>query len=204
MVYLEPTKSKSLSGPTYFDVIRTQELEKFLTDAGIYPSNEDAIRREEVLGRLDQVVKTWIRRVTLAKGYNKQFVQDANAKIFTYGSYRLGVHGPGADIDVLCVGPRHATREDFFIQLKSMLDEIPEVAELHPMPDAHVPVMKFKLMGVSVDLLYAKLALLVVPEDLDITQNSILQNVDEQTARSLNGSRVTDRILHLVPNIENF
>ncbi|KAJ4748265.1 Poly(A) polymerase [Rhynchospora pubera] len=156
MVYLEPTESKSLSGPTYFDVIRTQELEKFLTDAGLYPSNEDAIRQEEVLGRLDQVVKTWIRRVTLAKGYNKQFVQEANAKIFTYGSYRLGVHGPGADIDVLCVGPRHATREDFFIQLKNMLDETLEVAELHPVPDAHVPVMKFKLMGVSVDLLYAK------------------------------------------------
>lgn len=45
-----------------------------------------------------------------------------------------------------------------------MLAEMPEVAELHPVPDAHVPIMKFKFMGVSIDLLYAKLALLVVPE----------------------------------------
>jgi poly(A) polymerase Pap1 len=45
-----------------------------------------------------------------------------------------------------------------------MLAEMPEVAELHPVPDAHVPVMKFKFMGVSIDLLYAKLALLVVPD----------------------------------------
>lgn len=39
-----------------------------------------------------------------------------------------------------------------------------EVTELHPVPDAHVPVMKFKFNGVSIDLLYAKLSLWVIPE----------------------------------------
>ena len=45
-----------------------------------------------------------------------------------------------------------------------MLSEMPEVSELHPVPDAHVPVMRFKFKGVSIDLLYAKLSLWVVPE----------------------------------------
>ncbi|XP_043692032.1 nuclear poly(A) polymerase 1-like [Telopea speciosissima] len=203
--HLGVTEPISLGGPTEFDAIKTRELEKFLADAGLYESQEEAISREEVLGRLDQIVKKWIKTVSRAKGFNEQLVQEANAKIFTFGSYRLGVHGPGADIDTLCVGPRHASREeDFFIELHKMLAEMPEVTELHPVPDAHVPLMKFKFDGVSIDLLYARLSLWVIPEDLDISQDLVLQNADEQTVRSLNGCRVTDQILRLVPNIQNF
>uniref|UniRef100_A0A2P2L7S7 Nuclear polyA polymerase 1 n=1 Tax=Rhizophora mucronata TaxID=61149 RepID=A0A2P2L7S7_RHIMU len=101
----------SLGGPTEYDVIKTHELEKFLQEAGLYESKEEAVCREEVLGRLDQIVKNWVKIISRAKGLNEQLVQEANAKIFTFGSYRLGVHGPGADIDTLCVGPVHATRE---------------------------------------------------------------------------------------------
>lgn len=199
------TEPISLAGPTEDDVIKTRELEKYLQGVGLYESQQEAVGREEVLGRLDQIVKIWVKNISRAKGFNEQLVQEANAKIFTFGSYRLGVHGPGADIDTLCVGPRHATRdEDFFGELQKMLSEMQEVTELHPVPDAHVPVMKFKFNGVSVDLLYARLALWVIPEDLDISQESILQNVDEQTVLSLNGCRVTDQVLRLVPNIQTF
>ncbi|XP_030938212.1 nuclear poly(A) polymerase 1 [Quercus lobata] len=199
------TEPISLGGPTEDDVNKTRELEKYLRDAGLYESQEEAVSREEVLGRLDQTVKIWVKTISRAKGLNEQLVHEANAKIFTFGSYRLGVHGPGTDIDTLCVGPRHATREeDFFGELHRMLMEMPEVTDMHPVPDAHVPVMKFKFLGVSIDLLYAKLSLWVIPEDLDISQDSILQNADEQTVRSLNGCRVTDQILRLVPNIQNF
>ncbi|KAF3446721.1 hypothetical protein FNV43_RR11901 [Rhamnella rubrinervis] len=199
------TKPISLAGPTDADLQRNIELEKFLIDSGLYESKEEAARREEVLGRIDQIVKGWVKHLTHQRGYTDQMVEDANAVIFTFGSYRLGVHGPGADVDTLCVGPSYVNREeDFFLVLHNILSEMEEVTELQPVPDAHVPVMKFKFQGISIDLLYASISLLVVPEDLDISNGSVLYDVDEQTVRSLNGCRVADQILKLVPNIEHF
>lgn len=55
-------------------------------------------------------------------------------------------------------------QEDFFIILHDILAEMDEVTELQPVSDAHVPVMKFKFQGISIDLLYAGISLLVVPE----------------------------------------
>ncbi|KAK6911991.1 Poly(A) polymerase, central domain, partial [Dillenia turbinata] len=198
------TRPISFAGPTSVDLQRTLELKTFLIDMGLYESKEEDARREEVLGRIRQIVKDWVKQLTRLRGYTDQMVEDANALILTFGSYRLGVHGPGADIDTLCVGPSYVSREDFFYILHDMLAEMEEVTELQPVPDAHVPVMKFKFEGISIDLLYASISLLVVPDDLDISDMSVLYNIDEPTVRSLNGCRVADMILKLVPNVEHF
>ncbi|ONM30622.1 Nuclear poly(A) polymerase 1 [Zea mays] len=159
------TEPISLSGPTEKYLMQTVEVEKYLSDARLYERQDEAILREEVLGKLDQTVKAWIKKATRISGYGEQFVHEANAKIFTFGSYRLGVHGPGADIDTLCVGPRHATQNEYFFRwLHDILAEMPEVSELHPVPDAHVPVLGFKINGVSIDLVYANLAHAAIPE----------------------------------------
>ncbi|KAL5200505.1 hypothetical protein ABZP36_021708 [Zizania latifolia] len=195
----------SLAGPVEADLQKTADLKKFLIEAGLYESSEESARREEVLQELDNIVKDWVKQLTSQRGYTDQMIEEANAVLFTFGSYRLGVHGPGADIDTLCVGPSYVNREeDFFIVLHEILSQTNEVTELQPVPDAHVPVMKFKFHGISIDLLYASVSLLVVPPDLDISQGSVLYDIDEVTVRSLNGCRVADQILRLVPNIENF
>ncbi|RVW20101.1 Nuclear poly(A) polymerase 4 [Vitis vinifera] len=50
------TKPISVAGPTEVDIQRSLELEKFLVDAGLYESKEEAIKRAEVLDRLGQVI----------------------------------------------------------------------------------------------------------------------------------------------------
>ena len=44
----------------------------------------------------------------------------------------------------------------------------------------------------------------MVPDDLDLCNDSLLKGLDERCIRSLNGSRVTDEILKLVPNVDSF
>jgi poly(A) polymerase len=92
--------------------------------------------------------------------------------------------------------------EDFFVTLHDILAQMVEVTELQPVPDAHVPVMKFKFHGMAIDLLYASVSLSVIPPDFNISEGSVLCGLDEATVRSLNGCRVADRILRLVPNAE--
>lgn len=44
--------------------------------------------------------------------------------------HSLGVHGPGSDIDTICVCPRHIYREHFFGEFQDMLRAWPAVTEI--------------------------------------------------------------------------
>jgi poly(A) polymerase len=86
--------------------------------------------REIVLGRLAALVKSFVKTVSLARGLSEAAAEAAGGKIFTFGSYRLGVHGPGSDIDTLCVVPKHVSREDFFEVFEGMLRNTEGVTEV--------------------------------------------------------------------------
>ncbi|XP_069630543.1 poly(A) polymerase gamma-like isoform X2 [Haliaeetus albicilla] len=52
--------------------------------------------------------------------------------------------------------------------------------------------------------MFARLSVPTVSDNLDLRDDSYLRSLDIRNIRSLNGCRVTDEILHLVPNKENF
>ena len=92
------------------------------------------VAREIVLGRLAALVKQFVKKVSMAHGLSESAAAAAGGKIFTFGSYRLGVHAPGSDIDTLCVVPKHVSREDFFDVLEPMLKEVEGVTEVSVSP----------------------------------------------------------------------
>lgn len=144
--------------------------------------------------------------------------------LVSFGSYRLQAHRPDSDLDVLAVCSDICNRNDFFSSLPVLLEATSGIADIHPIPLAYTPVIKLTVNNISVDLLFGRVAdqsrllefqqrslspLLVssvnskdrieyVIEDLDLV------GMDEYGMRSLNGARVTQFILHYVPDLYNF
>jgi len=158
----------------------------------------------------------------MRRGLNADAVEGAGGELFTSGSYRLGVHEPGADIDTIAVAPGLCTREDFFgtttpLKLKteddgsgaglpardpdSLAERIrrhPDVTNFNAVENAAVPLLTFDWEGVNIDLLFARLSTQTVPVNFDIDDDMVLSGVDSATEKSLNGPRVTNLIAALV------
>ncbi|KAI1719581.1 poly(A) polymerase central domain-containing protein [Ditylenchus destructor] len=189
--------------PTEKDQRLTKELDECLKSYNVFETDEEMQKRLDVLRKINHLVKTWVRKASEGRMPNDQ-IDSVGGKLFTFGSYRLGVHTRGADIDSLCVAPRHIDRSDFFDSFYQMLKEDPDVTDLHGVEDAFVPVIKLHYRGIELDILFARLALKEVTDDQQLIDDNLLRNLDEKSIRSLNGCRVADEILRLIPSQQNF
>lgn len=189
----------SLANPTPKENSLNDSLIKELKIRGSFESEAATKKRVQVLTILQKLSEELVYRVSLKRNMSEGMARDAGGKIFTYGSYRLGVYGPGSDIDTLVVVPKHVTKNDFFEVFEELLKARPELEEIVSVPDAFVPIIKLEFSGISIDLICARLDIPRVPKDLTLEDKNLLRNIDEKELRALNGTRVTDEILTLVP-----
>jgi len=121
--------------------------------------------------------KSGLEDCSLQRQLPLEVAAKTRGKVFTFGSYRLGVHTrgtyfipllhrysvtiyiTGADIDTLLVSPRHVRRDDFFKSFLEMLLINPAVEYARAVEEAFVPVIKTKIEGIELDILFARLAL---------------------------------------------
>ena len=195
--------------PTGEELTFTASLQKYCDENIPLESREGIQRRERALNKIGQLSREWIRSVCRKKGFTPEVVESAGGQLFTSGSYRLGVHEPGADIDTILVAPNMCTREDFFgglmendtrdpSSLSERIRRHPDVTNFVPVEGAAVPLLTFDWEGVNIDLLFARLNSAAVPVSLDIDNDAVLDGVDSATEKSLNGPRVTNLIAALV------
>lgn len=78
------------------------------------------------------------------------------------------------------------------------------IEELTAVPEAFVPIIKLKFSGISIDLIFARLAVAAVPQNLLLKDANLLKGLDDRDLRCVNGTRVTDEILELVPQRTTF
>lgn len=181
--------------------------------------SQSGCHRERLLAELNEAIQAWARgeynKTLIQKGVSsderKALVDEKTVvQLRTYGSYRLGVDDPHSDVDVLCVAPKWMPRELFFHpQLgfdQTLVKWIPRVEKLNVIREANVPLMTFVLDGVEFDIVFASVPLDELPheEDFSIVDNSILIGMDQKTLKAINGARVTDMILKLVPDVDVF
>ena len=157
---------------------------------------------------LQKVVEKFVRSVCRDKGVPQAVADAAGGKVFTFGSFALGVHGPTSDIDTLIVVPKQVNIDDYFRSFERIFREMSnadDIQELVPVQDAFVPIIKMKYSGVSIDLIFASLPKLSsIPSDMATIEKKNLEGLAEQAMRSVNGTRVTKELLAAVPQPASF
>ncbi|MCJ1392327.1 polynucleotide adenylyltransferase [Xylographa bjoerkii] len=205
--YKGVTPPISTTLPTAAELKANDDLIEELKNQNNFEGSEVTERRKKTLQLLQKITIEFVKVVLTKKNKPQSMINAAGGKIFTFGSYRLGVYGPGSDIDTLVVVPKDVYREDFFEQFPPLLEKMAPpgaIVEMTPVPDAFVPIITLELSGIEIDLIFARLAVSSVPLNLDLRDNNLLRGLDERELRSVNGTRVTDELLDLVPQPKTF
>ncbi|KAI0019020.1 Poly(A) polymerase [Xylariomycetidae sp. FL0641] len=197
--------------PTPAESQATNLLLEELRRQNTFESASETKKRQKLLDELERIADAFVQRVAREKEpQNAVLIRDARGEVFTYGSYCLGVYGPGSDIDTLVTAPRYVSREDYFKHFPTLLQEMtPDgtITDLTAVEDAFVPIIKFEFWGISIDLIFSRIATLTQfppHKKLFLTNNEYLRGLDDRELRSLNGTRVTNEILNLVPEQSTF
>jgi poly(A) polymerase len=194
----------SFAQPTATELELNGKLGECVARLGLVAPKADLRVREKVLGKLDKILRELVQATFRSHGFSEEDAAAAGVLILTFGSYRLGVAGPGADVDTLCVVPNLVDNDIFFDEIVPKLGEMSEVTELVPVPGAYVPICKMVFGGVDIDLVPGRLLVKTLPPKLDLLDNAVLSRIDDNSIRSFNGVRVTDSILRVVPSRDTF
>ncbi|ETN37536.1 uncharacterized protein HMPREF1541_07158 [Cyphellophora europaea CBS 101466] len=194
--------------PEQNDVEKNAELVEELKRENNYETQDETKKRMATLGTLQRCVIEFVKEVSRSQRLPESQIAQFGGKVYPYGSYRLGVYGPGSDIDTLAVAPRHIKRADFFEHFPNILRRmVPEssIGYLIPVVDAFVPIIKMLLNDIEIDLIFASIETLsTIPKDLSLNDNKLLDGMDQASIRAITGPRVTDEILAQIPEAKTF
>lgn len=85
----------STNFPTEMELQLNESLLAELKEQKTFESVEETERRRNVLSTMQAVTTRFVKHVGQLKGLPPNVLDNAGGKIFTFGSYRLGVFGPG-------------------------------------------------------------------------------------------------------------
>ena len=161
----------------------------------------------EVLSSINQLVNNWQRvYAVIAKSIKEEDIKQA--QIHSFGSFKMGVHFPQTDMDLICLVPNYITKEDFFTDFMRYLSKEPYIEDVIDVIDSRVPIIKLTFKGFQIDLLYAAMDPQIFDEKKHISKiikdETIFNKLCYHSQNSLNGMRATDNIMNSVVNAKHF
>lgn len=222
----------------------TNSLIETLSEHGLFEDYEGTKKRKQILKDLQSLLADWSLSIDSKHAYtadqdlseevtavSKDLAYDSNhdceteriprIRLISFGSFRLGVHSPSADLDVLALCPPYVSKDHFFSGLVKVLQTNTRITQINAIPTAYTPVIKFYMDGLPIDMLYANVhdgKKLLGPtiqahteeDNIDseseefMIDDSLLCGLDEPSVRSLNGVRAAQYLLQFIPNKEIF
>ena len=105
------TPAISSTLPTPAELRLNEALLAELRSQNNFEAAEDTEKRKKVLAHLQNVAEEFVRQIGKMKGLNSSVIDSAGGKVSTFGSYRLGVYGPGMfSITSVCACPNMVIR----------------------------------------------------------------------------------------------
>ncbi|XP_055013567.1 poly(A) polymerase type 3-like [Boleophthalmus pectinirostris] len=198
------TEPISFDFPSQEEIPQTLKLTETLKAADLFESHLQIEHREMVVRHLESLFKRWLTETCLDMNVPEVVTEKVGGRVLPFGSFALGLNIKNSDIDLLCLGPGFVPRQAFFSSFVEKLQAEKAIQIVQVIEDAFVPVIKLLVAGIEVDMVYAKIYRKSISDKMNLMDPTHLQGMDIHSVRSLQGYRVTQEILSLVPNVFTF
>lgn len=176
----------------------TKTLENLLDNKFQIIENITQIKkREKVLKDLEGLIIEWLK----IEEVNLQTCIKLHefARILPFGSYFLGAHCVGADIDVVCLCPNTVSYAQFFTNFMQLLAQKPNISCVKAVRDAHVPVLKMKMDDIELDLLLATSPVQYLSNHQILFLKDNVDVMDFESQKSIHGRLECQHIMDILP-----
>ena len=166
--------------------------------------------RKDALKRLEQVAYEWALDVALKKGaVEEEEKARSQVESIVFGSYMLGVHSPGTDVDVILVfRSKFVTQKDFLLGFVKHVQSLDDFHDLLSISQAKVPIIKVYQGDVQFDVLFACVeepkSVFKMLKQANLANSDTFKKLSETTQSSLLGRIACQNMINNVPNRHTF
>lgn len=194
--YVKPV---SLAIPTFSEYECSNNLENCLTDLGVRESNNEKLKRDFIIAKLNDAAINWIRNTE-----NDSELNDRVRLIYPFGSFVYGDIQRNSSLDLIFIAPHFIKRKQFIQDFFAILENLPEIIEAVAVDTVRIPNIRLNINDVAIYLTFANVKMNFLLKLEDMRDTAIYKDMDTQCGLSMNGYLTALDVLDCIPRRESF